>query len=189
MRTTFKSISQSLIFIVCIVVTLALASGIALAAPNCSYSYSSSYSYSYCNDAYSYNYSYSYSYNEFSFGYSQRMDYDAVVDYYRDWQEKAADVELNYRWSELNDLCKYYKQSPKAYMEALVDWTNEQIEDAVARAQRTRKDDVALLKSQEALLVSNIKYWSKVTGIEVICEYVDYYVDGQWVSIDPLRVV
>mgnify|MGYP000999970641 CR=1 FL=1 len=200
MRTTIKSVSQSLIFVVCIVVTLALASGMALAAndyDNDNYSYGSIGNYGYTS-FFDYSYSpvlsqinniFSNYLSYFGFGNSQNQLYKDAVDYYRTWQVKAACTGLYYPWSQLEGLCTYLKQSPRAYMEALVDWTNREIESAVRYAQSTRKKDIDLLLSKEALLVANVRYWSRATGIEVLCQYTDYWVDGQWVSIDPLRVV
>jgi phosphate uptake regulator len=73
--------------------------------------------------------------------------------------------------------------------ERIVAQANEKIEDLVAHAQRTKKDDVAKLLDQVDKLVEKTTKQVAKLGYEVACTYTAYVVDGQTVLIDPLRVI
>lgn len=76
-----------------------------------------------------------------------------------------------------------------AKAERIVAQANEKIEDLVAHAQSTKKDDVAKLLDQVDKLVEKTTKQVAKLGYEVECTYTEYVVDGQTILIDPLRVI
>ena len=73
--------------------------------------------------------------------------------------------------------------------EEIVLTANDKIEDFVAHAQKTTKDDVAKLLAQVEKFVDQTAKQVEKLGYGVECTYTAYVVDGQTVLIDPLRVV
>ena len=76
-----------------------------------------------------------------------------------------------------------------AKAEKFVADANAQIEDFVARAQRTPKEDVGLLLEQIDRVVDRTVRQVTRLGFTVACEYTTCEVDGQAVLVDPLMVV
>lgn len=73
--------------------------------------------------------------------------------------------------------------------EEIVLKANEKIEDFVAHAQKTTKDDVAKLLNQVEKIADQADKQVEKLGYDVECTYTAYVVDGQTVLIDPLRVI
>ena len=66
---------------------------------------------------------------------------------------------------------------------------NRQIEIAVKFAQLTPWNDVQwLLKTVDTIVAPVFSYANSI-GAVVVCEYTTYYIDGQYVLVDPLRVI
>ena len=74
-------------------------------------------------------------------------------------------------------------------LERMVATANRQIELAVKFAQLTPWNDVAWLQSTVNAIVTSVFAYARSIGAVVVCEYTTYYVDGQYVLIDPLRVI
>jgi hypothetical protein len=74
-------------------------------------------------------------------------------------------------------------------LEKMVDKANREIEKAVTKAQRTPEDDVAELLAKIDAIVADLTIYAASVGYAVACEYTEYYIDGQYVLIDPLRVI
>lgn len=71
----------------------------------------------------------------------------------------------------------------------LVDDANAQIETLVSAAIATPENDVKQLLKQVDKIVHNVQSYAKKLHAEVGCSMVTYFIDGQWVDIDPLFVV
>ena len=80
------------------------------------------------------------------------------------------------------------KQANKK-LQKLVDKANKQIEKLVRRAQRTPQDDVQELLAAVDEIVASVFRAAEATGAELACDYTEYYIDGQYVLIDPIRIV
>lgn len=76
-----------------------------------------------------------------------------------------------------------------AKLEAMVVSANIQILAAVRKAQLTIKNDVDWLLRQVDKITARVFKYADSIGATVVCEYVRYYVDGQYVLVDPLHVV
>jgi len=70
-----------------------------------------------------------------------------------------------------------------------VDVANRQIKIAVKFAQLTPWNDVAWLQNTVNAIVAPVFAYAKSIGAVVVCEYTTYYIDGQYVLVDPLRVI
>ena len=66
---------------------------------------------------------------------------------------------------------------------------NRQIEIAVKFAQLTPWNDVAWLLDLVDSIVAPVFAFANSIGAVVVCEYTTYYIDGQYVLVDPLRVI
>lgn len=71
----------------------------------------------------------------------------------------------------------------------MVEAANLTIEGLVKVAQYTRCNDVALLLYAVDRIVKPVFEYAEKIGVEVVCEYTAYEIDGQTVLIDPLRVI
>lgn len=71
----------------------------------------------------------------------------------------------------------------------MVDKANDKIFKAVEKAQRTPIDDVDELLATVDEIVANVMAYADEIGGLVICEYTTYYIDGQYVLVDPLRII
>ena len=63
------------------------------------------------------------------------------------------------------------------------------IHQLVDQAIATEKDDVKQLLQQVKKIVHEVQSYAKKLGAEVGCEMETYFIDGQWVDIDPLFVI
>lgn len=76
-----------------------------------------------------------------------------------------------------------------AALEVMVKVANARVEALVAYAQRTPYNDVPWLLRQVDRTVAPVFAYGEMIGVPVVCEYVTYYIDGQWVDIDPIRII
>ncbi|HWQ06694.1 MAG TPA: hypothetical protein VN453_05690 [Feifaniaceae bacterium] len=74
-------------------------------------------------------------------------------------------------------------------LQNMVDKANRDIERAVAKAQRTPWNDVDELLAKVDSIVSGVSAYAASIGYSVACDYVTYYIDGQYVMVDPLRII
>lgn len=74
-------------------------------------------------------------------------------------------------------------------LERMVDAANRQIEIAVKFAQLTPWNDVEWLLKTVNTIVAPVFSYANSIGAVVVCEYTTYYIDGQYVLVDPLRVI
>lgn len=79
------------------------------------------------------------------------------------------------------------KELDKLYQK--VDKANAKIAEAVEKAMATEKDDVEKLLKKVDQIVDSVMEYADSIGVEVVCEYDYYIIDGHTVAIDPLRVV
>jgi len=71
----------------------------------------------------------------------------------------------------------------------MVDKANEKIDKLVEHAKKTEKDDVQWLLDKVEKEVTPVLAYAAQIGVEVECEVEVVMVDGQWVEIDPLKVI
>ncbi|MEZ4508397.1 MAG: hypothetical protein R2912_06485 [Eubacteriales bacterium] len=71
----------------------------------------------------------------------------------------------------------------------MVEKANKKIEKAVEKAQATPVDDVDELLATVDAIVAKVFAYADSIGATVVCEYTEYYIDGQYVLIDPLRII
>ena len=74
-------------------------------------------------------------------------------------------------------------------LEKMVDQANKKIEQLVKKAQRTPQNDVPQLLKQVDVIVGEVFAYATRIGVTVVCEYTEYYIDGQYVLIDPIRII
>ncbi len=74
-------------------------------------------------------------------------------------------------------------------LEQMVDKANKEIEKAVRTAQRTPHNDIDWLQARVAAITAPVFAYAESIGAEVECSYTTYYIDGQYVDVDPLRVI
>ncbi|HAX40911.1 MAG TPA: hypothetical protein DCY10_08565 [Clostridiales bacterium] len=82
-----------------------------------------------------------------------------------------------------------YSDAQFKILERMVATANRQIEIAVKFAQLTPWNDVPWLLAYVDSIVANVFAYANSIGAVVVCEYTTYYIDGQYVLIDPLRVI
>ena len=76
-----------------------------------------------------------------------------------------------------------------ATLNLMVEAANLTIKGLVKVAQYTPYNDVPyLLYAVDRIVAPVFEYGEKI-GVEVVCEYTEYVIDGQTVLIDPLRVI
>lgn len=71
----------------------------------------------------------------------------------------------------------------------IVNGANRKIYACVRAAQLTFYDDVDWMLFTTKAIANDAKYRVRRLGYDVTCEYINYYVDGRWVEVDPLHVV
>jgi conjugal transfer/entry exclusion protein len=76
-----------------------------------------------------------------------------------------------------------------AIVEKLVEATNNQIEQLVNQAQNQQNPDIDKLVATTSALSQATIQVAALLGIDVVCEYVPYVINGQTVYIDPLIVI
>ena len=74
-------------------------------------------------------------------------------------------------------------------LQQMVDKANREIEKLVRHAQKTPYDDIDWLQSQVARVTAPVFAYARSIGATVQCTYTTYYIDGQYVDVDPLRVI
>jgi len=89
----------------------------------------------------------------------------------------------------VSSLYARYTDAQFKALERMVAQTNRQIALAVKIAQLTPWNDVAQLQATVDKLVAGVMAYANSIGAVVVCEYTSYYIDGQTVLIDPLRVI
>jgi hypothetical protein len=82
-----------------------------------------------------------------------------------------------------------YSDAQFNVLERMVEAANRQIEVAVKFAQITPWNDVPWLLQLVDGIVAPVFAYAKSIGALVVCEYTTYYIDGQYVLVDPLRVI
>jgi hypothetical protein len=82
-----------------------------------------------------------------------------------------------------------YNDAQFRILERMVATANRQIEIAVKFAQMTPWNDVPWLLAFVDSVVARVFAYANSIGAVVVCEYTTYYIDGQYVLIDPLRVI
>ena len=82
-----------------------------------------------------------------------------------------------------------YTGAQLATLERMVASANRQIEIAVKFAQLTPWNDVAWLQNLVESITAPVFAYANAIGAVVVCEYTAYYIDGQYVMVDPLRVI
>ena len=91
--------------------------------------------------------------------------------------------------SAVSSIYAHYTASQFKALERMVATANRQIELAVKFAQLTPWNDVAWLQSTVNAIVAPVFAYAKSIGAVVVCEYTAYYIDGQTVMVDPLRII
>ena len=81
------------------------------------------------------------------------------------------------RAKELEKLCRMAEKA------------NDKVEKFVAHAQKTAKDDVDWLLEKVDKEVQPVIAYGEQIGVKVECEMEEYWIDGRWVEIDPLKVI
>ncbi len=76
-----------------------------------------------------------------------------------------------------------------ATLTMMVEAANLTIKGLVKVAQLTPYNDVPYLLHAVDCIVAPVFAYGEEIGVEVICEYTEYVIDGQTVLIDPLRVI
>lgn len=74
-------------------------------------------------------------------------------------------------------------------LQKMVDRANREIEKLVKHAQKTPHDDIDWLQKKVAQVTAPVFAYAKRIGAVVECTYTTYYIDGQYVLVDPLRVI
>lgn len=109
-----------------------------------------------------------------------QYDYSSVSDVKHGASAKTVKFEVKAAKAAAKDLQKLEKKVQQA---------NKRIEQLVKKAQKTKVNDVDQLLQQVEVIVAEVFAYAKRIGAVVVCEYTEYYIDGQYVLIDPLRVV
>ena len=74
-------------------------------------------------------------------------------------------------------------------LQKMVDKANREIEKLVKHAQKTPHNDIDWLQRKVAEVTAPVFAYAKSIGATVECTYTTYYIDGQYVLVDPLRVI
>lgn len=74
-------------------------------------------------------------------------------------------------------------------LQRMVDKANRDIEKAVRTAQKTPQNDIDWLLARVDAIVAPVFAYADSIGAKVQCTYTTYYIDGQYVDVDPLRVI
>lgn len=76
-----------------------------------------------------------------------------------------------------------------ASVKSAVEIANVKIEKLVKVAQLTPYDDVDEMLFAIDVIVNGVCAYADFMGVEVVCDYTYYVVDGRTVAVDPLRVI
>ena len=82
-----------------------------------------------------------------------------------------------------------YTNAQFKLLERMVATANRQIEFAVKIAKLTPWNDVSWLLNFVDSITAPVFAYANSIGALVVCEYTAYYIDGQNVMVDPLRVI
>lgn len=74
-------------------------------------------------------------------------------------------------------------------LQKMVDKANRDIEKAVRTAQKTPHNDIDWLLARVDAITAPVFAYAESIGAQVECTYTTYYIDGQYVDVDPLRVI
>jgi len=74
-------------------------------------------------------------------------------------------------------------------LNAMVNNTNSNISWMVSVAQATPYNDVNWLQSSVSAMTAPVFAYADQIGATVVCVYQTYYIDGQYVPVDPLLVI
>lgn len=83
----------------------------------------------------------------------------------------------------------YFYEIRLAVVEGIVEVSNARIMALVHRAQRQENPNIDLLVARTNAIAARTIFIADKLGIEVVCEYTPYEIDGQIVYIDPLIVI
>ena len=103
----------------------------------------------------------------------------------------VANAEGNYSGprTAVSGLYTHYTDAQFKVLERMVNQANRQIERAVKIAQLTPWNDVPQLMVTVDGIIAGVMAYANSIGAVVVCEYTTYYIDGQTVLIDPLRII
>lgn len=103
----------------------------------------------------------------------------------------VANAEGNYGSQRVtvSGLYTRYTDAQFKVLERMVDQANKQIVRAVKIAQLTPWNDVPQLLATVDTIVAGVRAYANSIGAVVVCEYTSYYIDGQTVLVDPLRII
>ena len=103
----------------------------------------------------------------------------------------VANAEGNYSGprAAVSGLYTHYTDAQFKVLERMVNQANRQIERAVKIAQLTPWNDVPQLMVTVDTIIAGVMAYANSIGAVVVCEYITYYIDGQTVLIDPLRII
>ncbi len=93
----------------------------------------------------------------------------------------------NWRQTSAHEKQKLSKE--QKMLERMVTQANKRIDQLVKKAQKTPQNDVPMLLAQVDCIVACVFAYADSIGAVLTCEYVEYYIDGQYVLIDPIRIV
>lgn len=88
-----------------------------------------------------------------------------------------------------NGYCYGQQSDTQETLDQMIAAANAKIEALVAYAQSTPQNDIAWLLRQVDKTVKPVFRYARKIGATVICTYTEYYIDGEYVLIDPLKVV
>lgn len=81
------------------------------------------------------------------------------------------------RTKELEKLC------------SMVEKANAKIEKWIDHAKKTAKNDIDWLLEKVDKEVNPVKAYAEKLGVTVVCDRDPHWIDGQWVEVDPLKVI
>ncbi len=105
--------------------------------------------------------------------------------------KKDVKIELKHEKKAEKPDEKAGKQAEKELkkLQQMVDKANREIEKLVRHAQKTPHNDIDWLQAQVARVTAPVFSYAASIGAVVECTYTTYYIDGQYVDVDPLRVI
>jgi hypothetical protein len=77
-------------------------------------------------------------------------------------------------------------KSESARLNAMIDSANLKILVLVTIAQRTPWNDIKWLLKEVDEIIADVQRYAASIGVTVGCEYTKYWIDGQWVLVDPI---
>lgn len=83
----------------------------------------------------------------------------------------------------------YIQKRQNNALYAMVRTANAQVKALVRIAQITPYDDIDWLQYSVGVVTRPVFAYARMIGAEVLCTYKTYYIDGQYVEVDPLKVI